>query len=240
MRYKDKKRKMENLLPLCPGLSIGAYVHVALEGAGACRGLFVGMEFGQYLLVKLPLVADIGNKLYMKNHVIIRYVHGGNIYGFRSTLIGLIRESIRLAIFAYPEEVESMNLRKEERFACLLPGNLKIVDQGEEMTEREGKLTDLSSGGCSFEIVLAEDGMIPELKVGMMMRLQFRLPDVSQMIDMESELRTIHEDQSQARLGLKFRGASGQGVQSNDEAAIRIFLADLKKKFSFDRHGSAL
>ena len=240
MRNKDKKGKMENLLPLCPGLAIGAYVHVALEGAGACRGLFVGMEFGQYLLVKLPLVADIGNKLYMKNHVIIRYVHGGNIYGFRSTLIGLIRESIRLAIFAYPEAVESMNLRREERFACLLPGVLKIAGPGEETTIGEGKLTDLSSGGCSFEIVLSENSEIPEWKIGMVMQLQFRLPDVSQLIDTESELRMIHEDQNLARLGLKFRGVPGQGVQNNNEAAIRIFLADLKKKFSFDNHGSAL
>jgi len=50
----------------------------------------------------------------------------------------------------------------------------------------------------------------------------------------------IHEDQNLARLGLKFRGVPGQGVQNNNEAAIRIFLADLKKKFSFDNHGSAL
>jgi len=66
--------------PTCPGLVSGVQVQPALEGMSSCRGLFIGMEHGQYLLVKLPLLLDIWKKLYKKNHVIIRYVHGGNVY----------------------------------------------------------------------------------------------------------------------------------------------------------------
>lgn len=239
MRIKDRRRKRENLPPLCPGLAIGAYVHVALEGAGACRGLFVGMEVGHYLLVKLPLIPDIGNKLYVKNHIVIRYVHGGNVYGFRSTLVGLIREPARLAVLAYPESVESLNLRKEERFACLLPGVLRAVDAGEEAVGWEGRLTDLSGGGCSFEILLPAGSVLPELKIGTLMRLQFRLQDDSQAIDAHAELRTVHKDQNQARLGLKFRGDPDPERQRSNESAIRFFLAGLNKKLSFDSRPSA-
>ncbi|MDI9571090.1 MAG: flagellar brake protein [Pseudomonadota bacterium] len=239
MRRKDNSGSKGDPPVLCPGLTIGAYVHVALEGAGACRGLFIGMEFGQYLLIKLPLAAEIGCKLYMKNHVIIRYVHGGIVYGFRSTLIGLVRESIRLAIFAYPEAVESMNLRKEERFACLLPGVVKLMDPEGIVTDWKGSVTDLSGGGCSFEIV-SGDGVVPELRIGMAMQLQFRLPDAVTALDMESELRTIQEDRSLARLGLRFRDAPAREAQRDNKMAIRLFLADLKKKFSLNGHGSAL
>lgn len=240
MSIKGKRGKTEDGLPLCPGLAVGAYVHVALEEAGACRGLFVGMECGQYLLLRLPVIAGIGKKLFMKNHVVIRYVHGGNVYGFRSTLVGLIREPVRLAVFAYPDVVESLNLRKEERFACLLPGVLKTVDAGGEATGWEGRLTDLSGGGCSFELPLHAGRVLPELKIGAMMHLQFRLQDDSQAIDARTELRTIHKDQDQARLGLKFRGDPDPERQRSNETAIRLFLAGLNKRLSFDSHPSAL
>jgi len=238
----DSARKIKPLDvgPVCMGLTIGSYVHVALEGIGSCRGLFVGMEQGQYLLVKLPMLAGIGNKLYKKNHIIIRYVHGGNIYGFRSTLIGLIRESIRLVIFAYPKMVESINLRKEERFICILPASMHFAGDLEERDGLAGFISDLSSGGCSFEISLPVNADFPELKIGALVRLSFSLHDVSPEIVVEAESRTIHKDKSRVRLGLKFRIDFHNEAHQHAREAIHLFIADLKKNSIISNRGPAL
>jgi hypothetical protein len=71
---------MKQTPPTYPGLVSGVQVQPALEVMSSYRGLFVAMGHGQYLLVKLPLLLYIWKKLYKKNHVIIRYVHGGNVY----------------------------------------------------------------------------------------------------------------------------------------------------------------
>jgi len=238
MNTERKTAGPEQAPPACPGLVSGVHVQVALEGMSSCRGLFIGMEAGQYLLVKLPPLIDIWKKLYKKNHVIIRYVHGGNIYGFRTTLIGLIRETVRLFVFAYPEMVESMNLRKEERFPCMLPVILTdAVRQSDE--ERQGMISDLSAGGCSCEVAAPVAGHLQGAKIGDRLRLVFRLQEDMPPLAVEAELRMLQKDQNRLRLGLRFLIDPTDSSQDDTAGAIRLFLAGFKKRYDFSSRGSA-
>ena len=63
---------------------------------------------------------DIPSNLYQKNHIVVRYFHDGNAYGFRSTLTGLVKDPYRLYFRAYPETIEPLNLRKNQRHVGLL------------------------------------------------------------------------------------------------------------------------
>ena len=188
------------------------------------------------MLVKLPLLLDIWKKLYKKNHVIIRYVHGGNIYGFRTTLIGLIREPVRLVVLAYPDLVESMNLRKEERFPCMLP---VILKEAARMNDEEyhGVVSDLSTGGCGCEVTGPEKDALQEMKIGDRLRLLFKLQEDMPPLDVEAELRMLHKDRNRLQLGLKFLIDTTDDAQGDAATAIRLFLSEFKKRYDFSSRG---
>ena len=58
---------------MCPGLAIGMTMIVSFEGIGKVKISLIGMEHGQYLIVKLPLIPNIYLKFYEQNYFVIRW-----------------------------------------------------------------------------------------------------------------------------------------------------------------------
>jgi c-di-GMP-binding flagellar brake protein YcgR len=118
------------------------------------------MEPGKFLIVHTPPIADIGSKLFMKNHGIVRYLSSGNVYAFRCTLLGIVKEPFRMSVLSYPESLENINLRKYERISCIL--DAAVCHQEKSF---EGIVTDLSLGGCSFDFNKSDLTAFPEIKI---------------------------------------------------------------------------
>ncbi len=133
MKGEGNAAGMKQTPATCPGLVRGVQVQPALEGMSSYRVLFVGMGHDQYLLAKLPLLLDIWKKLYKKNHVIIRYVHGGNIYCFRTTLIGLISAAMDRLSEHEDEFLEKFGLKMVEHFR---PHQFQGLEGGEFLLVR--------------------------------------------------------------------------------------------------------
>jgi len=212
--------------PACPGASLEMPLQLTVEGVGMFRGKLVGAEQGRYLLVKMPHLPDLASKLYQKNHLIVRYLHAGRVYGFRSTLIGMIKEPMRLFVLSYPEAIESHNTRKNERFDCMIPASVKLADHPEGEGWK-GIINDMSMGGCRFRAKLNGQEDLTTLKVGETLALAFGFLGEETWQTLVTELRSLALDKKQVTLGLSFNLDTESERQRRALESIRGMITNL-------------
>ena len=210
---------------LCPGLHLGTVLQVQVEGLGAALSNLIGVEEGLHLIIKTPLIADIGKKLYERNHIIIRYVHAGQVFGFRSTIMVLIKEPFRFCILSYPTSVEILNLRKHERISCLIPIEIRLP-QG----IYGGFIEDLSVGGCSFDLNTPDAGAFPDLKIGDEAVLAIKLSDNKESNLIRIVVRAMKLDCRTMKLGAQFIKSPSQETEADALEAVRSYIASFQKK----------
>jgi c-di-GMP-binding flagellar brake protein YcgR len=208
----------------CPGLTLGTTLQLQIQGLGVALSALTGMEEGQYLLIKTPPFAELATKLHEKNHIIVRYVNTGEVFGFRSTLIGIIREPVRFSILSYPATIESINLRKHERANCMVSAGIKLVEGG----NYEGIVVDISMGGCSFEFNTPESGDFPLMKIGEEAVLAIHFPGNTEAAVFNICLRSIKMDNKTMRIGIQFLKSNFVETDAISFQAVKTYIAAIK------------
>jgi len=95
------------------GVVIGTKMLVEPAGMGdRFKSEFVGMVRGGFIIVRVPRIPGINEFLYVEKKVTVRYVHGGNVYGFESEVLMNQSGPFRLLFLRYPDTVEILNLRR--------------------------------------------------------------------------------------------------------------------------------
>ena len=112
-------------------------------------GTLVGNIQQDYLIISG--LKDV--QLEIGEPIIVRMVHESSVMGYQSRVQGVIDAPVRLYVIAYPERVESVNLRKAERLKVFFPANVRAQAepgiQG-DLLMLNGMLLNLSAGGCCF------------------------------------------------------------------------------------------
>jgi hypothetical protein len=112
-------------------------------------GTLVGNIQKDYLII--TGLKDV--ELEIGEHLIVRMVWQSAVSGYQTTVRGVIDAPVRLYVIAYPERVETVNLRKSERLKVFLPANVR-AQVGSAATSDvvlvNGMLLDISAGGCCF------------------------------------------------------------------------------------------
>ncbi|MFH1134740.1 MAG: PilZ domain-containing protein [Pseudomonadota bacterium] len=117
------------------------------------KALFVGVEPGGYMILRYPPGAPVNDHLYEGNHLVIKFVHAGKVYGFQSRVKGYIfKPGLILGVISYPDAVETIELRKEQRVDFFVPAELEA---GAE--KLKGFVVDISPGGCKFAFELQNE-----------------------------------------------------------------------------------
>lgn len=135
------------------------------------RSVIVGMERGAYLICRTPPLPGLWAKLGNSNHVIVRYLYEGIVYGFKCTLLNIINEPFGLLILSYPENIETVKLRKHDRITCLIPATMKV-----DGTPLKGAIVDLSKGGCGFAASVSEEALLTEIQPGKELTISVQIP----------------------------------------------------------------
>lgn len=202
-----------------PGIYLGTLLQLQFEGLGSSRSTLIGMEPGKFLIVNTPPIANIGSKLFMKNHGIVRYLSSGNVYAFRCTLLGIIKEPFRISILSYPEFLENINLRKYERISCIIDASVSHCEK-----LYEGIVTDLSMGGCSFDFNKSDLTAFPEMKIADTLFVSIQLKNKGEMQGIQSVVRSMKKDTDTLSLGLQFVPADNaeKGDRAEKELADYI------------------
>ncbi len=203
-----------------PGLSLGTTLQIKFEGLSTARTSLIGMNAGKFLLCETPPLADIRSKLYQKNHTTIRYICSGQVYGFRCTLLELIKSPYRLSILSYPEAVEHINLRRHERISSNIAAECTAGSR-----QCGGTITDISMGGCSFEFRKTDDETLSELGVngGVLIAVHFNKTTAEPTI-FSALIRTISIDSNRIVMGLQFSKSSHMGQDMASEKDLQDYL----------------
>lgn len=209
-----------------PGIYMGTLLQLQFDGLGSSRSTLIGMEPGKFLIVNTPPIADIGSKLFMKNHGIVRYLSSGNVYAFRCTLLGVIKEPFRISVLSYPESLENMNLRKHERISCILDAS---VSHHEKL--HEGIVTDLSIGGCSFEFNKSDLTAFPEIKIADEAFVSIHLKQKAKLQGIQAVVRSIKKDKDTLSLGLQFISLDSVGKNDRAEEELSDYIRDTQGGF---------
>lgn len=126
---------------------VGTAVHLGIDGFdGRLKSSLEGILPDEYLILKLPqLDTYVGQPRHfeLESEILVRYVHRGAVWGFRSRVRRVISTPVGLLVIDIPDRIESYDLRQEERVDCLLPGKIQL-----EKRSKNGAVVDLSQNGC--------------------------------------------------------------------------------------------
>ncbi|MCK5540509.1 MAG: flagellar brake protein [Deltaproteobacteria bacterium] len=188
------------------------------------KSYLVGREEGRYLIIKIPMV--VGRKpeeVFAKDkELVVRYVHRGSVFGFRSPIMLPVLEPFNVAFVKFPKKIEDYNLRTHKRFDCSLPARLEVVTRHQDRTMRfKGVVGDISKGGCKATIGLEGLGLGKKsLKIQSAIAIFLFLPGVEGEFFLPGVVKSMSQDSEVLSLGIQFVDLSG-----NNQSQLDKFLA---------------
>ena len=196
-------------------VEIGTEMQLEIDGVSSrIRSQLIGMEPNEYMIVKTPTLSQFGGisvKLYSGNRVVVRYVFGGSVYGFETSIIESISSPYRLLFLKTPKVVSERNIRANRRMNTTLPGRVIAGD-----SVIEGTITDISIEGCRFEARRNKDAAAPLEELGTAIDIALQLPGVSGELSLKGIIRNVRKDGDSLELGLAFSGLDENAQLSID------------------------
>ncbi len=171
---------------------------VQLPGAAAGErhtGVLYGSVPGQYLIAG----GFQGVTFFVGDELILRTVHENQLIGFWATVVEKIEKGGTLYLLSYPEQVETVNVRKNERMNVFVPVEIQVTSgsgDGENLHLFQGALVDLSGSGCCVSAK-------KKLQNVSNCKLTFSLPGSSQVYILEGKVVRSQRDGG-ARAGVEF------------------------------------
>lgn len=130
--------------------------------------------------------------------LILRFVHEGVVYGFRTAVSRLVTDPEHLVFVHYPRCVEHVSVRREPRLTCRMP--CLVTAKGD--AAQPGLLLDVSPAGCRVVIQLDPNEDIPP--EGFLMAITLALPDRAEPFHVDGEVRRLAGAEEGRALGIAF------------------------------------
>jgi c-di-GMP-binding flagellar brake protein YcgR len=161
------------------------------------RSTVIGARHGDFIIIEDPVV-HFSDRLFSKlsGHIFCNYLHEGDLYEFTSTIRYYSKENY--AVIEYPSEYRLSQLRKHHRIYVNIETLLRVPKERDSF---KGVLTDISSGGCQFNVPT-----ILFLAKGTECFLSFTLPDNTIVDSIKSIIRNIKIDKrnNSSEVGFEF------------------------------------
>lgn len=181
-------------------LPIGHEMLVQFEGEKArFKSAYYGQKPEEFLIIQMPGIPGIREKLMNGGRLVIRYLVGGRVFGFKAYAVGQVVRPCPLIFLSYPHSVESLNLRQSERVNTFLDAKGTIDD-----VSVDGVILDLSSGGCMLMVSRSTGVTWPSVEPGQILHLEFALSKDETPLTLLSQIISARKDLDRIRLGIKF------------------------------------
>ncbi len=191
-------------------MKVGTTLNIRI--AGSQRRLtseVIGVVEGKYLIIRMPplqSMGDVTRVLYNGKTIIIRYLHKGTVFSFKSRISHFITAPGKLIFIDYPEKIENQNLRAHKRIDCYLPANVKVADNTIGVT-----IADISRGGCKVTVEkLKIENSSGLLEVDNEIGVSFQLPGVEKMLTATGKEKYIKEDTDNVSIGVEFNNMDNE------------------------------
>lgn len=180
----------------------------------------VGLEHKEYIIIRAP--SGGGNflgKLSPGKIFIVKYVHKGIAYGFKTHVLAAITSPTNLLFIDYPKLVAEQGLRAESRYKCYLNCRVKTLD-----FSSLGAVVDISLGGCCFTIPVRKADEDPHLmEVGTEIEISLRKFDSKEMIPVVGTVSNIIDGNETLRVGVGFKDVSGKTKAELKQIMLPLF-----------------
>ena len=187
-------------------MKIGATLKLQIGGTDArLTSELIGVEEDKYLIIRMPPIPSVStvsnflSLLYKGNTVVVRYMHKGTLFGFKSCVYHFMVDPVKLIFLEYPKKVEDHNLRAHRRVNCYLPASVGVA--GNTM---EGAITDISREGCHFTVEKSKVKGRLILQVDKGIDISFQLPGVGKKLTIAAKQKTIKKDKNNINIGVEF------------------------------------
>lgn len=204
----DEIEDVEEFLPVSAGtrvtIEVGTSVYLEIEGiATPIKSVLIGMQPGEYLIVKSPPSAVLSHDLrdFKGRMVVVRYLAHGTVFGFQTSLLSSIIDPVRLMFLICPRIIQEYNLRAAQRLDCHLPCHVML--RGDEI---EGVIQDTSLTGCRVSIRAAKLNKQAESSIvrDTAVQLRFHLPGEASPLTLAGKIRNIEHDSAHVTFGMAF------------------------------------
>lgn len=166
-----------------------------------CESVMVGMLRDNYLIVTNPQPSsDMEDLVGGEQRVIMKYVHKGRVWMFKSQLLKAVDSPSQLLFFEYPGVIHYHELRKAKRSSIFIPSTFQINGQ----PELYGTLVDLSITGGLYLIKHKNDIPLPQIDMHTPVLLRCLLPGIKEEQQINGRVRNIQIDPAEARIGIEF------------------------------------
>jgi c-di-GMP-binding flagellar brake protein YcgR len=189
-------------------MQIGTILEIQIEGIKSrLKSELFAIEEGNYLIIKLSPFQSLANftkLVYVGTVIIIRYIHRGTLFGFKSRIKHVMIEPAKLIFIEYPEKIESKELRVHKRLDCYLPANVRIEDN-----TIAGTITDMSREGCQFTVKTVNIGKSADLlQIDNEIVVSLQLPGVEEKLTITGKQKNIKKDKDNVNIGVLFSDTS--------------------------------
>jgi hypothetical protein len=183
-------------------IKLGTQVRIEIGGvATRLKGILVGIEEGDYLLIKIhnAIFAGIEDRLFKGNQIIVRYIDDGTVSGFSSKLIKATLTPIKLLYIEHPKTIENFDLRSQERVDCYLPASIAIGDE-----EHQGAILDISERGCCYLIRPRTGERLLSVQIGEHITMRCQFPGLEGEQRISGNVRNFSMDRQETALRIEF------------------------------------
>jgi len=179
----------------------------------------VGVVNNTHIIIRPPAGMTVPMVNVSENvSVVVKYLDGGTIYGFRSTIEHVVLRPYLLLFVAHPYSAEELELRRDIRCPCFVAMNCRIERNDAEIY---GFIVDINRYGCRLVATrfvgdaagLAEDEPI---------RLTFVMSSI-EIVGLRCILRTVCKDATGGVFGVKFADS-----HPHAEMVIEDYVANYK------------
>jgi c-di-GMP-binding flagellar brake protein YcgR len=218
----EKAEPLEDLLEH-DHLFMPAGTDVQIEVGGVdfkLQSTIVGALSKQYIILKAPSSNNsisINTKLYGGNTVTVRYLYNGTVYGFQSTLLGSIKEPVKLIFVSYPKMIASRELRALKRLHCCIPSKTLIHE-----SEYNTIIKDINTTGCRILLKYPSGTPRPAIEVGDTLSSMVQLFPGIKEHNLTGVVKNITIDKHTLHIGVQFNTID-EALKDNIQKYISLF-----------------
>lgn len=183
----------------------------------AVKSALIGLEPQQYLIVRIPMGADIEKQLDGMEKLDVTYVSLGTTYGFEAKILGTTAAPVKLLFLSYPNVVVEKDQRETPRVSCHIPATATI-----NATPLNGIITDMSYNGCRFVVRIPAKITPYQVRILTDVHLSFALHGIDGSEELLGVVRNTNIDRMHIALGIEF-----ENLTADVSYKIREYLEKL-------------